>query len=282
MKKIINNFRRYFPLYKELVIKGVKLKYRRSYLGIAWSMIEPLLTMIVLSVVFINMLGRGGGKYDPSIFPIYVLSGRLFQGFFGSSTKAGMRSVASHLGMIKKVYVPKYLYPMASVTFNYIIFLLSLPVLIIVALILGAPVFTWNIFQLIFPLISIFIMSLGTALILSTVCVFFKDIEYMWDVIVMIIMYLSAIFYYPEDIGQWWIEKIIYLNPIYSVIANVRHIVMDGASIFTDTTTVSFGGITFDNMQLFFMGNSFVWSAVLLVIGIFVFKRNQDKFIYHL
>ena len=115
--------RRY--LLAELVKKGIKLKYRRSYLGILWSLLEPLMTTAVLTVVF-------GTLFDNKnkLFPLYILSGRLLYSFFSSGTKACSKAIRANAGMIKKVYVPKYLYPMSSVLFNFIIFMISLLVMI--------------------------------------------------------------------------------------------------------------------------------------------------------
>ena len=110
MKQYIKNFLKYRHLLHELVKKDIKLKYRRSYLGILWTLIEPLLTMIVLSTVFGSLYGR-----TDKTFPVYVLTGRLLYAYFANSTKVCMRSIRSHSGMIKKVYVPKYIYPLSSV-----------------------------------------------------------------------------------------------------------------------------------------------------------------------
>ena len=116
MKSYIENFKKYRFLLWELVKKGVKLKYRRSYLGILWTLLEPLMTMIVLSVVF----GTLFGNKDPH-FPVYILCGRLMYSFFSSATNGAMKAIRTNAGMIKKVYVPKYIYPLSSVLFNYII-----------------------------------------------------------------------------------------------------------------------------------------------------------------
>ena len=115
MKAYIENFKKYRFLLWELVKKGVKLKYRRSYLGILWTLLEPLMTMIVLSVVF----GTLFGNKDPH-FPVYILCGRLMYSFFSSATNGAMKAIRTNSGMIKKVYVPKYIYPLSSVLFNCI------------------------------------------------------------------------------------------------------------------------------------------------------------------
>ena len=132
MKKYVDNFMQYRFLLSELVKKGIKLKYRRSYLGMIWSMLEPLLTMIVLTIVFGTLYGN-----TDRTFPVYILTGRLLYSFFSQSTKAALKSIRQNSAMIKKVYVPKYLYPLSSVLFNYFIYLISLIVMAMVSVIQG-------------------------------------------------------------------------------------------------------------------------------------------------
>ena len=115
MKKYVDNFMQYRFLLSELVKKGIKLKYRRSYLGMIWSMLEPLLTKIVLTIVFGTLYGN-----TDRTFPVYILTGRLLYSFFSQSTKAALKSIRQNSAMIKKVYVPKYLYPLSSVLFRII------------------------------------------------------------------------------------------------------------------------------------------------------------------
>ena len=120
MNTNLEEYKKYSNLFIELVRKGIKLKYRRSYLGIIWSMIEPLLTMIVLTIVFGTLLGHTGKE-----FPVYILSGRLIYTLFSQSSTAALKSIRANQGMIKKVYVPKYLYPLSNVLYNFIIYLIS-------------------------------------------------------------------------------------------------------------------------------------------------------------
>lgn len=269
MKKYIDSFMRYRFLLKELVMKGIKLKYRRSYLGLIWTLLEPLLTMIVLTFVFGTMLGRNGGTYGPELYPVYILCGRLLYSCFSSASKIGMRSIRSNQAMIKKVYVPKYLYPLSSVIYNYIIFLLSLPILAIVGMVRGIPI-TWHIFEALIPIIVLLILCVAAAMFLSTVCVFFRDIEYLWDVILMLLMYCSAIFYFVDGIKSEIVRQVIHMNPLYCIIENFRHVILLGESIFTSQQEIS--------MLCYSAG----FSVIALIIGIIVFKKNQDKFILHI
>lgn len=268
MKKYIEGFLRYRYLLKELVIKGIRLKYRRSYLGLIWTLLEPLMTSMVLNLVFGTFFHK---KEYELPFILYILAGRLVYSCFSSATKIAMRSIRANQAMIKKVYVPKYLYPLSSVIYNYILFLLSLIVLAMLMVYKGVYP-TWTIIEIFIPLIILFIMSIGAGLLLSTVCVFFRDLEYLWDVILMLIMYCSGIFYYVHDMGNS-IARFIKYNPLYCVINNVRCIV-EGKNIFT---YYDYGA-----SQLHMMIYSFVFSVVLFVVGVLLFKKHQDKFILHI
>lgn len=258
MSKYIKNFTKYRFLLVELVKKGIKLKYRRSKLGILWTLIEPLLTMIVLTIVFGTLFGT-----TDKTFPVYILTGRLLYSFFSNSTKAAMKSIQSNSGMIKKVYVPKYIYPLSSVLFNYVIFLISLIILVLVAAVLQIKP-TIYLLQIFIPLIIILVMSLGVGLILATLTVFFRDLEYLWNVGLMLVMYTSAIFYHPEKLLATGFDWIIKLNPLYGVIDNFRNAVF-GQPLNMYSLTVSLG-----------------FSVASVAIGLFMFYKQQDKFILHI
>ena len=257
MKKYLKNFLKYRHLLGELVKKDIKLKYRRSYLGILWTLIEPLLTMIVLSTVFGSLYGR-----TDKTFPVYVLTGRLLYSYFANSTKACMRSIRSHSGMIKKVYVPKYIYPLSSVCSNYVTFLISLVVLVAVSIVLKVNI-TPMILLSIIPLVLLFIMAYGVGMILATMSVFFRDLEYLWSVALMIIMYTAAIFYPVEKLysnGKGWILD---LNPLYNLISLFRSAVF---------------GTPMELKQILYAGG---FSVVCLLIGMVAFYKKQDKFILY-
>lgn len=258
IKKYIKNFLNYKYLLYELIKKNIKLKYRRSYLGILWTLIEPLLTMIVLTIVFGTLFGR-----DDRTFPVYVLCGRLLFSFFSSSTKSGLKAVSGNAAMIKKVYVPKYIYVIAAVISNFVTFLISLIVLVAVGAVLKVEP-TIYILEAFIPVVILLIMSLGASLLLATLDVFFRDIEYIWSVVTMLLSYASAIFYTTERVantGNAWIFDI---NPVYMCIANFRNAVLYGKP-----------------MDVMYCTRSAVIAVVLLVAGAVLFYKNQDKFILH-
>lgn len=254
----IKEFKQYSNLFTELVRKGIKLKYRRSYLGVVWSMIEPLLTMIVLTIVFGTLLG-----HHEKSFPVYILSGRLMYTLFSLSTTSALKSIRQNEAMIKKVYVPKYLYPMANIVFNYILFLISLVVLGAVSMVLGVYPTVRTLLAII-PLLNLFLLSVGVGLILATIGVFFRDMEYLWNVGLMLVMYTCAIFYYPDKILSSNVSWILNYNPLFCVITNFRNCIFGQA------------------MDLGMLCYSMVFALACILFGSIVFDKKQDVFILHL
>lgn len=255
MRDRIKTFWKRKGLLVELVKKGIKLKYRRSYLGIFWSLLEPLLMTVVLTIVF----GTLFGNKNPT-FPLYILCGRLLYSFFSASTKAAAKSIRSNAAMIKKVYVPKYLYPLSSILYNFVITGISLLVLIPLCIYCKVSP-TWHLLQAVIPLALLFILTYGFGMILSTITVFFRDMEYLWDVILMIIMYTSAIFYYPERLMKSGYDWILRYNPLYCTIMSFRNAVMGEA------------------MNMEYVLYALTFGLVLSVIGTLIFYKKQDKFI---
>lgn len=270
MVQFVENFRKYKYLLGQLVKKNIKLRYRRSYLGMLWTLIEPLLTMIVLSVVFGSLLGRNGT--DPAFagvpFPVYVLTGRLLYSFFSSATNSAMRSIRHNSAMIKKVYVPKYIYPFSGILANFVIFLISLVVLFgVMIFFLATGTYTAPInaymFMSVIPLINLFVLSMGVGMVLATLCVFFRDIEYLWSVMLMLIMYCSAIFYFVSKMSGGT-QRLVKLNPLFGIIDNFRR---------------SFFGQPFDMNLLLYTS---VFAVGALIFGMFVFYKKQDSFILNI
>jgi len=258
MSVYIQNFVKFKPFLKELVSRDVKVKYRRSILGVLWTLLNPLLMMTVLSIVFSNLF-----KFDIENFPLYLLCGQVIFNFFNDATTNAMSAIIGSASLIKKVYVPKYLYPLSTVIYNYIIFLISLVVLAIVGVILGVKP-TIYLLQAPVALIIILILSYGSGMFLATIGVFFRDIEYLWSVALMLIMYTCAIFYYPSKLlksGWAWILK---FNPLYCTIQIFR------SAIFGEP------------MYAPYVIYAAAFSVVITIIGLVCFKKKQDNFILYI
>lgn len=270
-----DNFMKYRYLLRELVKKSVKLQYRNSVLGMFWTFLQPLLTMIVLSVVFNNLFGRDSSKVVN--YPVYLLCGRLLHDFFSHSTKRGMRAIRSNASIIKKVYVPKYIYPLASVLSTFVTFLISLLVLAVVIVFFNIikvnPItVSWQIIYAVIPIIVLFFMSLGVGMILCTLDVFFKDVENLYDVFTLLLFYMTPIVYTVDKLGfepGSWQETLLRINPMYGIIDMFR------AAVLHSTEFAAY----FDIYSLWYtMG----FAAVMLIIGFALFYKCQDRFILHI
>ncbi len=271
----LGNFKKYRYLLRELVVKNIKLQYRNSALGILWSFLQPLLTMVVLSVVFSNLFGKDSSKVVN--YPVYLLAGRLLYEFYTQSTKRAMKSVRKNASIIKKVYVPKYIYPLSMVLSTFVTFVISLSVL--AGVILFFKIINYNpvdlSFNIVFaalPVAVLLILSLGVGMILCTLNVFFKDIENLYDVFTLLLFYLTPIVYTIDRLGfseSSWQAQLLKINPLYGIIEAFRAAVIHGTEF-----------------MAYFDGTAFIYSTVFalccLFIGLIMFNKNQDKFILHI
>lgn len=254
----IRTFKSYNGLLWEFVKRDIKLKYRNSILGILWSMLNPLLVMVVLTFIFSNLF-----KNKIPNFPVYCLSGRLIYDFFAQSTNQCMNSITGKSSLIKKIYVPKYLYPLSRVISTFIIFLISLIPLIIIMILTKVKISIMFMFIL-YPLICLLLLSLGWGLILATTNVFFRDMQHLYSVVLLVIMYASAIFYSADIINAQYI-KILNLNPIYPII-----------NVFRDC--ILYGKIT--NIESWILCS--VYAILAVIAGLIIFYKKQDKFILYI
>lgn len=254
----VKTFCNYRALLWEFVKKDIKLKYRNSFLGIIWSMLNPLLIMVVLTFIFSNLF-----KNKIPNFPVYCLSGRLIYDFFAQATNQSMNSITSKSSLIKKIYVPKYLYPLSRVISSFIIFLISLVPLILIMIVTKVQ-FTKMTLLILYPLVCLFFISLGVGLVLATINVFFRDMQHLYSVVLLVIMYASAIFYSADIINPQYVA-ILNLNPILPVIQVFRDCILTGQI----TATYSWLLCA-------------MYAIVSVIIGMIMFYKNQDKFILHI
>lgn len=258
IKIYIIGIKKYKYLIQDLVTRDVKTKYRRSALGIIWSVLNPLLMMLVLTAVFSNIF-----RFDIKDFPIYYLTGSLIFNFVSEATSFSLTSILSAAGLIKKVYIPKYIFPLEKCLFSFVNMLFSFIAVIVVFLILGIePHWTIALFPI--PLVYSFIFSLGLSLILSTLNVFFRDTGHLWSVFVTAWMYVTPIIY-PMSILPVWMVNVVYLNPLYYYVEYFRNVMVYGIVPTVEDNLIC---ITF--------------SMITLLIGLVVFKKKQDKFILYI
>ena len=222
LKARLHGLRRYKDLWEQLVIRDLKLKYRRSFLGYVWSVLNPLLIMIVMTIVFSTMFKR-----DIENFPVYLLTGRAMFDFLTISTNKSMNSIIGNAALIKKTYVPKYIFTLATVTSALVDFIFSLGALVLVMLVTRAK---FTIYFLLFPFVAfqLYIFCLGLGLFLAQANVFFRDIQYIYSVITTAWLYLTPIFY-PVDMLSPKMQIIVKgLNPLYYYIGQFRDLVYYG------------------------------------------------------
>ena len=244
-------------LFSELVKRDFKRKYKGTYLGMVWSLLSPLITLLIMSLVF----GSFFSQYEPH-YTIYLFCGNIIFAYFSDASGGCMQTLVDNAPVLTKVKVPKYLFVLSRSTSSLINFSLTLSVFFIFCIIFGIN-FTWSFLLLIFPLVFLILFNVGMGLFLSSLYVFFRDMTYLWSLFVMLLMYMSAIFY-PVEILPDFLGKLIYLNPVYVYIRFFRAIVIDGAA---------------PSLSLWLL--SAIYSAIALFLGILLYRKSSDKFLYY-
>lgn len=259
IKNSIKEFWQYKDLLKLLVSRNLKLKYRRSVLGYVWSVLNPLLIMIVMSVVFSTMFKRNIENY-----PVYLFCGQLLYNAMSNSTHQAISSITGNAALLKKSYVPKYIFTLSKITSGMVDLLLSMGALVIVMIATGTK-FTWYLLLAPFVLIQLYVFCIGMGLFLAQSNVFFRDIQYIYNAVTTAWMYLTPIFYPIESLPSnvAWIIK--HLNPMYFYVGQFRDLVYSGRM--PGPVIILAGCVT---------------AIVMLVIGIWSFKRSEDRFILYI
>ena len=259
MKNIVINLKKYSFLLQQLVSRDFKVKYKRSVLGIIWSLLYPLLTMAVMAIVFSNVF-----KFStPGVsYLAYLLSGLVMFNYFNEASNLSMSSVIANFPLINKIYIPKYIFPLSKCLFVGINFMLTLIPLYVVLLTTGTGVNIYHIF-LPYVFVCLFMFTLGFGLILSAVTVFLRDMLYIYGIIIMLWTYLTPIMYDINVISPA-LQPFLKLNPMYHYINFEREIML-------------YQRIP----QPFTWGICLASSVGVLIIGMIVFKKTQDKFIYY-
>ena len=265
MKQYVASFWKGRYLLMNLVSRDFKLKYRRSVLGVLWSVLNPLMMCLVYWVVFGSFLGqiRGAGIDN---FMAYLMMGQLMFAFFNDATTASMSSVLDAAPLLKKVYIPKYIFPLEKCCFAMVNCFFSFLALIAVMILTGSPI-TWMCLMAWYPLITLFAFTLGVGLFLSALVVFFRDVMHMWTVMTTALMYISAVFYDPNTMlthGSLAYCAVM-LNPIYWYITSLRQVMLYGEAL-TKPMWLICG----------------VCAVISLAVGTTVFRKTQDNFVLHI
>lgn len=253
-------WKKYGFLLNQLIARDFKVKYKRSVLGILWSLLYPLMTMAVMAIVFTNVF-----KFStPDVnYLAYLMSGLVIFNYFSEASNLALSSVFANFSLLNKVYIPKYIFPVSKCLFAGINFALTLIPLYGILLITGTGV---SIYHLVLPYGYFFLLlfTIGVGLILSTVSVFLRDVVYIYGVVITLLQYLTPIMYDPSIIDHPLFLTMLKMNPLYWFVYFARRVML---------------------YHMLPEPNAWLYCAICgigsLLIGLFIFKKNQNKFIYY-
>ncbi len=255
---MIEKLKRNRFLFEELVKRDFTKKYKRTILGMAWSILSPLMNLLIMWLVFGKLLGA-----NVEHFAIYIFAGQLVFSYFTDATNQGMTSLLANASIFTKVNVPKYLFLFSQNVSALINFGLTLLVFFTFVTIDGIP-FTWKYVMLIYPILLLIAFNLGLGLILSALFVFFRDMQYLWGIATQLIMWMSAIFY-PIDMFSDTVRNLFLLNPLYLFIRYFRKIVIEST-------------IPSPQFHLLLLLDA----VIVLGIGMWMYKKYNHEFLYYL
>lgn len=265
LRNIFNNFMHYKFLMNQLIMRDFKVKYKRSVLGVIWSLLYPVLMMAVMAIVFSQMFKF---KVEGINYLVYLMTGLIMFNYFSEASNAAMTSVVTNFGLINKVYIPKYIFPVAKCLFvgiNFVLTLIPWLILIFLSRWMAEPCY-FNVWYILLPYIFLcmFLFTVGIGLLLSCISVFLRDMFYIYGIILTIWNYLTPVFYSIEILPAK-LQMLFKFNPLYQFLTATRSIVLTGA-----------------RPSLLTLGVIGLWGVGMLLFGAFVFKKKQDKFIYYI
>lgn len=257
IKKSLERLKKNQFLFEELTKRDFKRKYKRTVLGMGWSILAPLLTLLVMNFVFGHFFGRRVPHYT-----IYLFCGNLLFSYFKESTTGGMNSLVSNAGIFTKVNVPKYIFLLSKNVSSLINFGLTLCIFFVFVFFDNID-FGLHFIMLLYPVACLVVFNIGIGLIISALFVFYKDMSYLYDIFTMLLMYLSAIFYTTDILPEKY-QAVFLLNPIYVYIKYFRDIVLQG-----EIPSPAYHGLC-----LFY-------ALVALCIGGYIYKKYNHKFLFY-
>ena len=257
-KLFITKTKEYGFLFTELVKRDFKKKYKRTYLGMLWSVLSPLLTLLVMSIIFKQFFGN-----EVEHYLIYLFCGNIIFSYFSDATGGGMGTILANADIFTKINIPKYLFLFSRNISSLINFGLTFLVFLLFCIIDGIT-FTFAFLMLIVPILCLIVFNIGIGLLLSSLFIFFRDMQYLWSVFTTLLMYASAIFYTVDSYSPF-MQKIFLCNPIYVFIKYFRLIVINNTIPSLGFNILSIG-----------------YAAIAFAIGITFYKKCSNKFIYYI
>lgn len=244
-------------LFEELTARDFKQKYKRTMLGMGWSLVYPLLTLLIQRLIFSRFFANSTPHYT-----IYLFAGNVVFSYFREATTGGMHSLLANAHIFSKVNVPKYIFVLTKNVSALINFGITVVVFFLFVWIDGVT-FSWSFFSVLIPMICLIIFNLGVGMILSALFVFFRDISYLYDVFLTLLMYLSAIFYTIDSFPET-VQRLFLLNPVYCYIKYFRVAVIDG-----HVPSLGFSGLCL------------LYALIALGIGALIYKKKNHQFLYY-
>lgn len=254
---MLQRFREFSFLFQELAKRDFKKKYKRTVLGMLWSVLSPLLSLLVMRMVFTHFFGSAIPHYTT-----YLFAGNIVYSYFTEATNGGMSALVANKDIFSKVNLPKYLFVFSSNVSSFINFALTLAVFFLFAALDGVT-FTWLFFMMLFSILCQLVFNVGMSLILSAAELFFRDTAYLYRVFTLLLMYLSAIFY---DVATFpaSVQRLFLINPIYVYIKFIRLIVIEG---------------TLPSPEYFLL--CVLYAGVALSLGLWIYKKYNNRFLYY-
>ena len=256
--RVVVPLRKNWFLFEELVKRDFKLKYKGTFLGMGWSILSPLLQLLVMRLIFTQFFGR-----DTPHYTSYLFCGLLIYHYFRESTKSGMSSLISNAGIFSKVRVPKYLFLLSKNVSALINFGLILCVFFVFVAI-DHIAFSWRFLSLLYPVVCLVGFNVGMGMILSALFIFFRDTSYLYDVFTLLLRYMCAIFYRVDSFSEQ-VQRLFLINPVYCYIKYFRIVVVDGA-------------MPSGKFHLLCAA----YAAAVLIIGSLIYKKYNTKFLYYI
>lgn len=254
---LLSKLKKHLFLFEELVKRDFKEKYKRTVLGMAWSILSPLLTLLIMKMVFTQFFGR-----NTPFYTTYLFSGNLVLSYFKESTRGGMTSLMNNASIFTKINLPKYMFILSRNVSAFVNFLLILVVYFFFCILDGIT-FGWHMLMLLYPLVCLVLFNLGIGMILSAMYVFFRDTSHLYDVFLTLLTYVSAVFYKTDGFAPM-IQRLFLLNPVYCYIRYFRLVVIDGL---------------IPSGRYHLLCGFYALTAI--GIGFLVYHKNNHKFLYY-